>query len=464
MKPISGSRVVLVAATAMLVLAACTPNSGSLVPIPTDTPTAFPGPAHNGTLSKLADILASGGQPAQDALISCLLNYDQGLPVNYRGQGLLLGPATDECSVKLVEAGEQGFGGFPNEPSGPAGSFGGGNLFDPGTITASCNSGDPGRASGLSDLIAEAHRKHEDFLGQDASRRAAGALYVLAKEDPNAPPDAAANAEALFRNLQDSTRKAAVAFTIASAVLKGALITGATAPPSVPAGGTAGSGGTGGTTEPGATHEPSGTGGTGGSSGTSGTGGTHEPSGPGGTGVHQPGGQSACTEALQKARELLFECNRTEWKSYECRQLQAKMNNCPDPALIMVDPEQGYTCGQKPDPATLKAAVDAWMLRCEELKRFDPSGPNPCEPPQIDPSGLIGNGKIGDVCNDPRAYVDPDNNDCVATLTITPPFGEPNLKQIAVWGLNKLGGPIIVLPPKGGGDSPEPGPGPRPTP
>jgi hypothetical protein len=58
---------------------------------------------------------------------------------------------------------------------------------------------------------------------------------------------------------------------------------------------------------------------------------------------------------LQAAREFLYECHRTECKSYECQQLQAKMSHCPDPALILVDPEQGYTCGLNPDAETLEA-------------------------------------------------------------------------------------------------------------
>ena len=138
------------------------------------------------------------------------------------------------------------------------------------------------------------------------------------------------------------------------------------------------------------------------------------------------------------------------------------MSGCPDPALILVDPEQGYTCGQKPTREQLEALKNAWVARCEQLKRFDPSGPSPCEPPTFDESQRYGYGKIGDVCNDPAAYVDPDNNDCVATFEIQA-FGEINLQQIAVWGLNKLGGPIFVLPPRGSDlTTPKPpGPGPE---
>jgi hypothetical protein len=99
--------------------------------------------------------------------------------------------------------------------------------------------------------------------------------------------------------------------------------------------------------------------------------------------------------------------------------------------------------------------------RCEALKRFNPGGPNPCEPPQFDESQHTGNGPLVDVCNDPAAYITPDNGDCVATFTIQP-FGEVDLQQLAVWGLNKFGGPIVVLPPRD--PDPPSGPGPQPQP
>ena len=75
-------------------------------------------------------------------------------------------------------------------------------------------------------------------------------------------------------------------------------------------------------------------------------------------GVVRPSGQqSACEAGLQRARELLRECNRTGWRLAACQSLAARMNRCPDPSYIYVDPDSGYACGQKPDEA---AVLDAW--------------------------------------------------------------------------------------------------------
>jgi hypothetical protein len=164
-------------------------------------------------------------------------------------------------------------------------------------------------------------------------------------------------------------------------------------------------------------------------------------------------GDSPCETALQEAREILYECNRTGWKSADCRQLWARFNHCPDPTQILVDPEQGYVCGKPIDAAALKAA---WVARCEQLKRSGPDGPNPCRPPQLDPSGRFGRGAAAPICSDPQAYVLPGSRECYTIIEVRP-FGEPDLQQLIVWGLNKLGGPVIVLnrnPP-----SPEPHPG-----
>lgn len=171
---------------------------------------------------------------------------------------------------------------------------------------------------------------------------------------------------------------------------------------------------------------------------------------------------SPCEQALQYAREFLWECQRTNWKSYDCQALQAKTKHCPDPAQIYVDPEQGYSCGIKFDGEALK---NAWVARCEQLKRPGPDG-NPCEPPKVSGDGHYIEGKIGDICKDPRAYVDPNSEDCAAPIEIKP-FGLPDARELMVWGLNKLGGPVVVLPPRGDTKpkppSPKPGPDPRPN-
>src|SRR6185295_3964654 len=55
-------------------------------------------------------------------------------------------------------------------------------------------------------------------------------------------------------------------------------------------------------------------------------------------------GEGPCDEALQTAREILGECQRTGWRHADCQSLLAKIKGCPDPALIYVDPDAGYAC------------------------------------------------------------------------------------------------------------------------
>lgn len=152
--------------------------------------------------------------------------------------------------------------------------------------------------------------------------------------------------------------------------------------------------------------------------------------------------QSACEQALEAARELLRECHRTQWKDFRCQQLNAKMNYCPDPALILVDPGQGYSCGEQPDAEAVK---NAWVIRCEERMKFAPDGTNPCNPPSVEGSGRYIKGKIGDVCNDPHAYITPDSEICAASFDLKP-FGQPDIQKIVLLLTNKFGGPMIVIP------------------
>lgn len=182
---------------------------------------------------------------------------------------------------------------------------------------------------------------------------------------------------------------------------------------------------------------------------------------PNNGGVTQTTGDiSACEEALQGAREVLYECNRNGWKSSGCQQLEARKNHCPDPTMIYTDPEQGYACGIKVDEKALK---EAWSARCEELKNFGPDG-GPCRPPTFTENKKFIKGKIGDICNDPAVRIDPDSSECQATFTITKTFGEPDIQKLAVWGINNLGGPIFVPPDDEPNPRPKPGPEPRPGP
>ena len=136
------------------------------------------------------------------------------------------------------------------------------------------------------------------------------------------------------------------------------------------------------------------------------------------------------------------------------------MNGCPDPALILVDPDQGYSCGAKVDPEAVK---NAWVAKCEQRVKVVPDTANPCSPPTFDSFGRFGKGKMSDICGNPYAQTDPDNDEC-SNVTIGKQFGEINIQEVIVVGLNKLGGPIFVIPknPKPPRPGADPRPGPRP--
>lgn len=172
------------------------------------------------------------------------------------------------------------------------------------------------------------------------------------------------------------------------------------------------------------------------------------------------GESSACEMALQSARETLYECNRNGWKTQTCQSLQAKMNHCPDPALIYVDPDAGYSCGQAMDAEAVK---DAWVQRCQEIVKYGPGGDNPCQPPKVAGNGRFVDGSGKDICLNPKAMVNPDSGVCVATLEVSK-FGQTDINQVIVLALDKIGGPIVVLPHTPRPPSPRPGPEPRPGP
>ena len=135
------------------------------------------------------------------------------------------------------------------------------------------------------------------------------------------------------------------------------------------------------------------------------------------------------------------------------------MNSCPDPSLIYVDPNSGYSCGTKIDAEALK---QAWILQCQTLVKYGPDGNNPCEPPDVSADGHFVHGKSHDICTDPQAMVDPDAGTCLVPLEVTS-FGRPDIRHILVWGMDKFGGPIVVLPNKSP-TPPRPGPEPMPGP
>lgn len=394
---------------ALLSLAGCGPTS--------PPPTALQ--VHNQKLLQAKTILAKGGKFAEDSFYACLVDgLMQGLPSDQ---------VSELCATQLLEDDGKGFG-------GPMGNLGNDEMFDPGKITAACSSGDPmhSQSSGYgntgyygeytwggdsryfyqyskeeseklkNEAIAKAEAESKLFEELEAKADQAQKELEEAKKtgDANAIQQAEKNLKEANEKAKDQAGKAVKASEDAKADPN-------RKPPL----------------------------------------------------VSRTAEDSPCTQALDAARELLRECNRTGWKDFRCQQLHARMHGCPDPALILVDPEQGYSCGAGADPEAVK---DAWVKKCEQRVKYGPDGSNPCEPPKLDGMGRVGSGRIGDICNDPKAYTNPDNNDCIATLQVDR-FGQPDIQQIIVYGLNKIGGPIFVLPPRNP-PPPRPGPEPRPGP
>jgi hypothetical protein len=165
---------------------------------------------------------------------------------------------------------------------------------------------------------------------------------------------------------------------------------------------------------------------------------------------------SGCEEAVQAVRNVLRECHRNGWKSQRCQNLAAKMNHCPDPMKSYVDPDAGYRCGATFDAAAVR---DAWVRRCQSIVRYGPDAQNPCVPPTVDDAGRYVKGDSRDICSDPRALIDPASGACVAPLTLDP-VG-PDIDDIIVVALDKIGGPNVVIP-RNPNPSPRPGPDPGP--
>lgn len=168
---------------------------------------------------------------------------------------------------------------------------------------------------------------------------------------------------------------------------------------------------------------------------------------------------SICEAVLTSARETLRECNRTGWKPAQCQQLHAKMNHCPDPTRIYVDPEAGYECGATIDA---KLVIEAWVAGCRSVTTPGPDGSDPCGPPQINDGGQIARSDR-DLCNNPQAYIDEEAAGCIGVLTVDNPVDQ-SISEIILYALDRFGGPTVVLPlrnPPPPGVGPEPMPGPK---
>lgn len=164
-----------------------------------------------------------------------------------------------------------------------------------------------------------------------------------------------------------------------------------------------------------------------------------------------------CEEALQAAREFLYECHRTGWESSQCQQLQARLQGCPAPTQIYVDPGiGGFSCAPTIDAEALR---NAWVARCELLHR-GVLGTNPCAQLKLDPDGRFAEaGSTGFCRPEVDTYVIPDGDGCITVVRVEQ-FGALNPQTLLVWAINKLGGPVVVLPVRDPVPAPQgPGPG-----
>jgi len=365
-------------------------------------------------LGRAISVLGQRGVYAENSLYACMLDaYYQGLSIQQ---------ATESCATKLLEDDEKGIDGGPFGPIGPGAE----SFFDPFKISASCASGDAsiagsanhgsgwgyyswGSGEGRKGMTREESREAKESAIAEARAAHAEAQKAYAAFKKAVLAEDKARDQQADQATLDKLREEAKAATAAAAAAKKAEEDAAKKAKA----------------DPNKTDDS----------------------------THPTGEVTACEEALQGAREILRECHRTQWQNFECQQLQARTNHCPDPALIRVDPEQGYACGEKIDLEELK---NAWVAQCEQLERGVDPDTNPCVPPQVDDAGRYVKTNPGLLCDDPAARYEPGNETCTVTLKMERPFGEPDLHQLIVWGLNKLGGPIIVI----HDDTPPPAPGP----
>lgn len=384
--------------------------------------------------TSVSQTLQQNGKFAENTLYACLMN---GLV-----QGLPLTQVSDDCATQLI--GPDG--------SNPGGGFsfpGGGSPFDPASVSANCSSGDPSRTQtqsarpvgypgssipgmGWTKVAGMEGFGYGTYGGKGVKEKGEDGKeyeYVgLSKEESMAQKEAAMKeADAALQKYQE-LRAAASKET--DPAKKAALEKQAKAADK----------------EFQEKHKEA----------------SKDPNKkePGFPNSRTAGEGSVCESVLQSARETLHECNRNGWKSHTCQSLAAKMNHCPDPALIFVDPDAGYSCGAAIDAEAVK---DAWVEQCQELVKYGPGGDNPCKPPSMYGNGRYVQGNSGDICSDPRAMVNPESGVCIRTLEAKNPFGQPGIQELIVLALDKIGGPIVVLPlgpkpPRPGGPEPRPGP------
>ena len=310
--------------------------------------------ASNVQALKVRQAIGTGGKLAEDSFYACMLSY-------YR-QGMSVKDALNLCGEKLLEDQAKGFGGSAS-PTLP----GEGDAFDPSSVKATCSQGDSRRAGDRNSAtmsvwgvytwgsgfvthdargwgVGAGLSQQESFLRKEAAVKEADkdlTEFRKALDEESAAHKELKEAQksgdqAKIKAAQEKYDKAKEK---ANKATDKALKSNKKADED-----------------------------------------------PNNGGVLRTAGEpSACERAIENARETLRECHRTNWRSFKCQSLLAKMNHCPDPALIYVDPNSGYSCGEKIIDA--EAVKEAWINQCLERVEYGPDGENPCMKIEISDSG-----------------------------------------------------------------------------
>jgi hypothetical protein len=146
-----------------------------------------------------------------------------------------------------------------------------------------------------------------------------------------------------------------------------------------------------------------------------------------------------------EAAEFLLECNRVGWSSYGCQAFLADYNGCGDPATILVDPDQGYSCG--PDIPDAKTVEATWHVVCGRVVNPADPGADPCARTDFTSDGRVFI-PTDDICGSTISLIDPDSGACIAELRPFP-LRQQSVQDLIAFGLGKFGGPIIVIPQRG---------------
>ena len=323
----------------IVLVAACGGGGGGTATIVTQT-TPQPPPAPGPLTKKLKVLFETRGPFAEDSIYACLADA--------LAQEIPYVQALELCETKLLETALEEFGEAPFDPIGSQPGMRTRRPFDPAKVTAACSSGDPGIAAD------GGSRVYEDPQGRqwgsyswgsgegkkglsEADSRAAKEAAVAEALAADAVLDAVEAARrAVFEKIATEKVKNAQALTNAVYHLTSAALAAAAAaavkatndpnatppppqPPPTP------------TTTPTPTTEPAPTGPA--PTSPQPTGPAPEPTAPTPTSPQSRSDSSECDEALQGAREYLYECNRNGWSTFGCKQLEAKAHRCPDPAL-----------------------------------------------------------------------------------------------------------------------------------